>query len=353
MIVLFVNIMFLILYAFIVRLTPLNKRPQNLLFLAIAFLHLMFLRTFMDASLFPDLEGYTSHYKSFLTYRMSDTRSRFNFISLELGWDFLNNILSYISSNSFFLFFIVSVIMLLCYLISIKRYSAIPWLSVFIIFCTVFYNSLFVLRQNLAIPICLMSIPYIVDRKPIKFLLITLLAVSIHNSALVWLLVYFVYSLKLNIRFYFLIAILTSLLYFFMDVVLREFAIYTTNILAYTDVKTSGGIGSLKIAAVDLSILLLTLYSFVKIDRITGYNKLFFMLVNISFFINLLSYIGTSFTAFTRLNLYFAVGSIFLIPNALIKINDKYLQLLLILIICIGYLFILRGLAQYGYSLKF
>ena len=155
-----------------------TRSAQRSLFLGIAFLHLSFLHIFFDSTNFPDLPGYVTYFNSILDPQP--------FIQLEIGWYFLNRILHGISHNSFILIVSVSIIMITCYLITIDRYSAIPWLSVLLLLCTVFYNSLFVLRQHLAIPICLLSIPYILERKPFKFAILTLIAVSFHLSAIVW-----------------------------------------------------------------------------------------------------------------------------------------------------------------------
>lgn len=326
------------------RFSSLNMKTQRFLFLTIAFLHLMFMHTFFDASLFPDLSNYYEYFNSF--------GNNYEAVKLEIGWYFLNRVLHSISNNNFILLFFVSFVMLLSYIITINRYSAIPWLSIFIILCTVFYDSLFVLRQHLAIPICLMSIPYIIERKPIKFILLTLLAVSFHYSALVWFLAYFIYLLNINKGFYLKIIIFSSLLYFFMEIILNNVIMLTTNIRAYTVSNNTGGAGALKSAVVNLSIIGLSLFCFGNPDRITGYNKLFFQLTVVAFFINFIDFFGTSFALFSRLNLYYSISSILLIPNALANINNKRLQLILVPVICVSYLFLLRSIAQYGYGIK-
>lgn len=343
--VIFLNILLLFFYAMRLRSSSLNKNTQRFLFLLIAFLHLMFLYTFFDASLFPDLKGYNTYFNS-----ISNPQP---FVNLEIGWYFLNRILHGISHNSFILFFSVSTVIILCYLITIKRYSAIPWLSVFLLLCTVFYNSLFVLRQNLAIPICLMTIPYIIERKPIKFALLTLLAVSFHYSALVWFLVYFIYPIKINTGFYFMMIIFSVLFYFLMEIILKNLVMLTTKIMAYTVSNNSGGTGALKVAAVNISTVLLSLYCFGNHNSIKGYNKLFFQLILVSLFLNLIDFAGTSFTLFSRLDLYFTVTSILLIPNALANIQNKRLLYIIIPVICVCYLFLLMSMAQYGYGIKF
>jgi hypothetical protein len=344
MVVFILNILLLIFYGIRLKASSLNSSSQRFLFLVIAFLHLSFMHIFFNTALFPDLPGYMTYFNS-----MSKPQP---FVHLEIGWFFLNKILYSISHNSFILIVSVSLMIIICYLITIDRYSAIPWLSVFLLLCTVFYNSLFVLRQHLAIPICLLSIPYIVERKPIKFAILTLLAVSFHYSALIWILAYFIYPIKINTGFYFMMITLSVLLYFLLEVILKDLIMLTPKIMAYTVSNKSGGPGVLKILAVNMSAFLLCLFCFRSTAQITGYNKLFFQLIIITIFLNILEYFGTSFSLFSRLNLYYFVPSILLIPNALIQINNKKVYYILIPVICVLYFLFLRHMVQYGYEFK-
>jgi hypothetical protein len=341
--IIILNILFLFWYAWKVEVSTLNTGTKRFIFLAIAFLHLMFMHTFFDVSPFPDLPGYFAYFKNLSNPNIDSP-------NLEIGWNILNRILYFISHNKFILLFAVSFLIILFYIITVNRYSAIPWLSIFLILCIVFYDSLFILRQHLAIPICLMSIPYVIERKPIKFILLTLLAVSFHYSALIWIPVYFIYPIKIDKRFVFMLIIFSVLFYFSLDIILKNLISLTRRIMQYTNPNNQGALGSLKGSAVVLSTLLLSLYSFKKVDILTGYNKLFFQLSMIAFVLNFIPFFGTSFTFFFRLHLYYTVSSIFLIPNAIDNINDKRLYFILIPVICICYLFYLRPIAQYGYG---
>tara|TARA_B110001450_G_scaffold20551_1_gene18700 strand:- start:186 stop:1202 length:1017 start_codon:yes stop_codon:yes gene_type:complete len=335
-------------YALISNLFSLNNNKQKSLFLTIAFFHLLFLHTFFDASVFPDLDNYYQYFSLISNPNAKSTE-------LEIGWNIINRALYSISTNSFILLFTVSFAMIYFYLKTIKRYSDIAWISVFILLCTVFYNSLFVLRQNLAIPLCLMTIPYIIERKPVKFSLLTLLAISIHFSAIVWFIAYFIYSFKLNKLFYILLTIFSILIFQFFNLILENLILISTNIMAYSDSVDVSGLSILKSTAVNLSALLLCLYSYGSFDRITGYNKLFFQLISISLFLGLLPYFGAGFTLFDRLSLYFSISSMFLIPNSLanLKKHKLFHYLIFVPVICVFYLFFLNGIAQYGYNLKF
>jgi hypothetical protein len=176
------------------------------------------------------------------------------------------------------------------------------------------------------------------------------MAISFHISALIWIPLYTLYSLEINRRFVFLLICLSGLFFFSIEIILKNLIFLTTNILAYTDAENQGSINALKGSAVVLSTLFLSLYCFEKVDKITGYNKLFFQLSMVAFILNFIPFFGTSFTLFSRLHLYYSISGIFLIPNALAVINNKILFYILIPIICVCYLFLLNSTVQYGYG---
>lgn len=342
MLVLIFNLIILLVYAILINMSiSLNKATQRFFFLIISFFHLLFLHTFFDSSLFPDLDNYFFYFS---------TVTNGGEVNLEIGWEFLNKILYFIYADNFMLLFSVSLMMLLGYIISISRYSEIPWLSIFLFVCTVFYDSLFVLRQHLAIAICLLTIPFIIKRSPFKFLILSLLAVSFHLSALVWIPVYLLYSFEINRRFVIMLTIVTALFYFTTGQILENLTLITTKILAYTDPENETSLNAFKGTAVVLSTLILSIYCFKKGDGIKDYNKLFFQLSMIAFLLNFISFFQSSFTLFSRLHLYYSTSGIFLIPNALANINNIKLYFILITVICVCYLFLLNAFVQYGFG---
>ena len=337
------NIFIVLYYALIVHLSSFNEGTKRFIFLTIAFVHLMFLHTFFDATAFPDLDNYYFYFNAVTNSNVDD-------FDIEIGWNILNKILYFIYPSNFTLLFFVSLIMILGYILSISKYSEIPWLSVFILLCTVFYDSLFVLRQHLAMSICLLSITYIIKRKPIKFLLVTLLAISFHYSAVMWIPVYIVYSFEINRRFVLMLVALTVLFYSITEIILENLLVVTTKIMAYTDVENQTSINTFKGVAVVLSTLVLSLYSFNKLYKIKDHNKLFFQLTMMSCLVSFISFFDASFTLFSRLHLYYSISGIFLLPNALFNINNKKLYYLLTPLICVCYVFLLNAFLQYGYG---
>jgi hypothetical protein len=147
-----------------------------------------------------------------------------------------------------------------------------------------------------------------------------------------------------------MLIVLTSLFYFTTEIILENLMLFTTKIMAYTDADNQTSINAFKGVAVVLSTIILSLYSFKKVDKIKNYNKLFFQLTIMAFLLNFISYFDASFTLFSRLHLYYSISGIFLIPNALANISNKTLYYLLTPVICVCYVFLLNAFVQYGYG---
>lgn len=89
----------------------------------------------------------------------------------------------------------------------IYRYSN-AWLMSFVAFVSMYYMySFFLLRQVLAVALIVLSLKYIYDKKPIKFILMVLIATSIHNSAMIFLFAYpFARFVKSGVKNFIIIA---------------------------------------------------------------------------------------------------------------------------------------------------
>jgi len=347
MLVLIINMLILMTYALLLSVsTSLNKRTERFALLSLAFVHLLLLHTFFDATLFPDLDNYYYYFNNI-------SNPYFKQPEIEMGWKLLNKTLYSISHNNFILLFTVSFAIIGFYITAINRHSRVIWLSVIVFVCLIFYNSLFVLRQHLAMGICAMTFPYIIERQRMKFLAITLLAVSFHSSALIWLLSYVVFSFKLDKWFFIGLVSFAVVVFFSMKIMLDQLVLVTTKIMMYTAPIEVGGIGVLKALGLDLFCIGLSIYSFGGIRHIKGYNKLFFQLILVSLALTVVSFYGTNFTLFGRLNLYFAIPNIFLLPNAVANLKSyKQQYLLFIPAIIVMYTLLLNATAQYGYTLS-
>jgi len=85
---------------------------------------------------------------------------------------------------------------------SIYRQSKNPLLSVFLFYVmNVFFISMNMVRESLAISVFILSMPLLKERKTIKYMLLNIVGFTIHSSAIVYVPLYFIYRyFRLNKR---------------------------------------------------------------------------------------------------------------------------------------------------------
>ena len=98
----------------------------------------------------------------------------------------------------------------------VYRYSPKPWLSYLVYNCMGFYVSGFsLIKQYLAMAIIMWAMMAIFEKKPIRFLVLTLLAGFIHMPALCFLPAYFIANRRINAGTLSAYAIATALIFMF------------------------------------------------------------------------------------------------------------------------------------------
>lgn len=119
--------------------------------------------------------------------------------SYENGWVVLNWIVSRFGLEYHWFIVVTSAITAICFGRFVYRYSENPGLSLFVI-CSMNFllYSFFILRQTIALCVCLEAIPFILKRRPLPFCLVMLLAVCFHRSAIIFALLYPLAGMKLK-----------------------------------------------------------------------------------------------------------------------------------------------------------
>ncbi|MBO4562924.1 MAG: EpsG family protein [Clostridia bacterium] len=113
---------------------------------------------------------------------------------------------------------IVSLIVMLVYSRFILKYSPSPIQSILCFLGLLYYLLLFdALKQALAMATLLLSFDAIVEKKPIKFIILTLLAAFIHFPALIFIPAYWIAQIRIGQRYIAVLAVLLFLTYVFRD----------------------------------------------------------------------------------------------------------------------------------------
>ena len=123
--------------------------------------------------------------------------------SFENGWVVLNWVFSALNLGYRSLFIVLSAITAICFGRFAFRYSPAPAYSLFVSSCMSFFlYSIFILRQTLALCVCLESVKAILDKKPVRFILYLLIASSFHRSAIIFGVLYILSQQKKKKKIY-------------------------------------------------------------------------------------------------------------------------------------------------------
>lgn len=303
-----------------------KKNESKYKFLWIVIIHLFIIHAYVNVDSLPDLPTYVDAFDIFSTSSLKEgVFMNFVGFKMEPGWITLNFILSRISKDYLILMFFTSFVTVYSYIKAIKSYSPYIYISVVIFYCLFFIQSLFVLRQYMAMSLCLLSIPYIIERNFKKFFILLVLACTIHYSALVFGLLYPLYCMKINrnvMVFVFAACIIGRLISEIAFNFVFQFDWYSTS--AFEE-------GS-NITAFIISCIVVVPYFFVtrnKISTINGAEKLFFLMCICWLIIQIA---GIGYAPTNRLAKYFSQAAVFLVPMTVYKITSNGLRNIVIAI---------------------
>lgn len=179
-----------------------NNRNNLMLFVA-----LVLVSALRHPNTGADTAGYVGLYKSILFGTngigyywdiMVDSIRNGDFTD-GLFWNFFNRILSVFIKSPQLWLAVISGLFLFAVYITIKRYSKDAVISWVYILCVFIYSFILQgLRQSLAMMVILLSIRYVYEKKPIKFLLMIGIAYLFHNSSIIFIVVYPLRRLKVS-----------------------------------------------------------------------------------------------------------------------------------------------------------
>lgn len=183
------------------------------------FLYLLFLALFVGFSdmlggydryiygeVFDTIADVTTNQRSYLDNNV------FLFFPSEPGYIILNILLSYITENRYIFIFIYTLIIYTLLFISLKRYAQNYPLTLAIFLGLWFFFTFTYLRQVLGATIAWLGIVYVIERRFWKFLLVFLIAWSIHKSAIIFFPIYFIPIKKYPARIVLLVMAIALLI---------------------------------------------------------------------------------------------------------------------------------------------
>lgn len=173
-----------------------DKKQNQVIFLAC---YLAFLALFVGMS--DMFGGYDRYIYGEAFDAIADTTSAhgrycangdFGYFPSEKGYTVLNILISYFTANRYIFILVITFIIYGLLFVSLKKYSSNYPFALILFMGLWFYFTFTYLRQVVGATIVWLSIDYIVNRKYWKFLLVVLIAMSIHKSAIIFFPVYFI-----------------------------------------------------------------------------------------------------------------------------------------------------------------
>ena len=142
-------------------------------------------------------------------------RNSWHHIDIEIGFVTFEYVISKYFNYNFFLT-VIAIITLVPAMRAIYKYSRNYWMSIFIMIAFGYYSFFMSgIRQGIAMGICFIAYDYAKQYKIVKFLICIIIAILFHQSAIVFLPVYWLVKIKptKTIFFIYIIALSISILF--------------------------------------------------------------------------------------------------------------------------------------------
>lgn len=324
---LIVNLIIVSLVCLLYQVIPNKNIIITRIFIFSTFICLLYMHSMVDVYSVPDLEAYLNYYDEArtLSFREAFIKGAID-DKVEVGYVVFNKLISYISPNFRAFLWVYSIVLLLLYYKYIISVS--PYVTISILFLLVgtYNQSLFVLRQHLAVALLLYSYTFITERKILPFLIILLLAYSLHRTAIIFTPVYFLYGLnKTNlIKSFIVVSILLIVL--MRIVIVALFANYFSFYQGYLDNDVQQ---NYKLAVLAGGYFLLYIF-FLKNEIFDDGINRFTLIILYFYFIIFLSGIGLPVG---RLAAYFSISTLTAIPLIMSRINKVLLRVIVFLLV--------------------
>lgn len=267
----------------------------------------------------------TSVYLSALDYYKSLPKSEVLFAKLiypydfELGYFLLTKVCAFLCFSKTLFLFLIAMLIYIPVFVAIYKRSLNPYISILTYFAIgLFTYSLGIFRQMIAMSIVLCGIDYIKERKFLKYLLLVVLAMTFHSTAILSLAIYFLYPLKWKIN---------AIVFPLTSIAALLIGNYVVNVMIILMPKYRGYITGELLSGGSYMMLLLFLAIFLVLcwenfkEPPSGDTKLMFDALTVAILVQSLGY---SLNIFGRAIGFFSVYLIFIIPNYLESFRGRW-----------------------------
>lgn len=348
---------YIILFSLNILTIPLFKYSKKT-YLLVNIIPLWVVLAFRNFTVGADTISYVNVYKQSSNMYIPNNLINWFFpknVRFENGYILFNKFLSSIDSDPRFLIVITSTVYIICLVFMLIRLN-LNLVSGLIVFETLGFMGFFMsgIRQGLACSFCMVAFVYAIERKPLKFLLFNYLALSMHASAFLFLIVYLLNYVKKNsiIMHLLMIFFITSFGEIYNKVTMNseELSNFSLN-----NSQNSGGL--LNVIVTVSIILILLLINHIIFEGKDSQISLFAYYMSIIAIIFLI--ISLKSTQISRIALYFEISYFVIISDIFnyMKLKKKFISCILILLAMISYFLLIQvlrpewnGIATYSFG---
>ncbi len=315
-----------------------SKYNRNKLIISLSSILIILIQGFRRITVGVDLVGYIPALSLSRSMNFFAGDKLFNY---ELGYSLYSQFFAKLNvTEQIYLFVVASTIIIPIAYIWIRN-SKIPELSVIIYITLGFFTFSFSgLRQAIAISVVFFSFKYIQEKKLVKFLICIVLAMSFHTSAIVFILAYPLYYLKLNsIHFCFIIPT-------FIVAFLLKTKLFLLLYSLYRGAEGQTQVTNAYTMLFIMTIILILSYIFSSKDKeelnINAYKN--YMLVAI-----FLQIFASQSNTIMRAGYYYYIFITLLIPEVISNQRDSKIKILAVGILIVALLYFFQSTTGNGY----
>ena len=276
-----------------------------------------------------------------INFLLSDSYS--DFIAFERGFSIIVWCIGTIYKNPQFVIFMISVFNIMVVINCIKKYSESFTLSVFLYITTMVYFSAFNgMRQWISSVFLFWAIKYIYEKNFWKYCICVLIAINIHISAVIMLLMYWIVKIKPFSKKTFAIIMLTLMIFFSLNIIIKNFGNFVvgTRYEEYTNGSNmdDDGVNIFRVLVAAVPVIMSFFY-YKKYPKDEEAN----VLINFSLINFLFLCLATQSTIIARFNMYFEPYNLLLYPKFLkmFKKEERYLYIFVLATCFFAYMYLL------------
>lgn len=240
---------------------------------------------------------------------------------MEKGYLMVNKLFANFTMEGCVIFFVFGAIYAANIVWFIHRYSSNPWMSVAAFLCFgLLFNSFCFMRQYTSAMILMWALIDIKENRPLRFLILVLLASTFHLSALIFLPFYVILKIPLN-RVILPFAVMGGIIFYACS---DEFYMLAARMYYQREVSSPESLGVLPWPSLGfVALLLICLLWRTELVKLNPFNSL---LVNCLFYGTFFELLGIKYHIISRIAILFMTPAIILLVSDLAKVMTTAAQ---------------------------